>query len=124
MRRLFKHFFKDRDCITFVRPCEKESELQRINEIPNSQLRNEFVNQTKSFRSKFLKKIRPKTMNGKCLNGEMLIGLCKAYVDAINKGGVPVIETAWKYVVKNECAKNFEGNPKIQNFNLCFDLQI
>lgn len=92
-----------------VRPCEKESDLQRINEIPNEKLRPEFVNQSKSFHTKLMKKIRPKTMNGKCLNGEMLIGLCKAYVEAINKGGVPVIETAWKYVVKTECAKNMEG---------------
>ena len=44
-------------------------------------------------------------MNGKKLNGEMLFNLCYTYVDAINKGAVPNIETAWSYICKNECHK-------------------
>ena len=49
--------------------------------------------------------MRPKVLNGKVLNGEMLAGLVDSYVDAINGGAVPNIENAWSYVCKNECSK-------------------
>lgn len=35
----------------------------------------------------------------------MLASICKSYIDAINNGGVPVIENAWHYICKNECYK-------------------
>lgn len=44
-------------------------------------------------------------MHGKKLNGEMLYNLVGSYVDAINRGVVPNIETAWSYICKNECLK-------------------
>jgi hypothetical protein len=30
IRRMVKHFFKDRDCFTMVRPVEEERELQNL----------------------------------------------------------------------------------------------
>lgn len=44
-------------------------------------------------------------MHGKKLNGEMLYNLVLSYVDSINKGAVPNIESAWSYICKNECLK-------------------
>ena len=44
-------------------------------------------------------------MNGKPLNGEMLFNLAKSYVDSINTGAVPSIESSWSYICKNECQK-------------------
>jgi hypothetical protein len=44
-------------------------------------------------------------INGKKLNGEMLFNLSLSYVDAINKGAIPNIETAWSYICKSECQK-------------------
>jgi len=43
IRRLIKHFFKDRDCQTLVRPIEDEKKLQRLQEVPESELRTEFL---------------------------------------------------------------------------------
>ena len=40
---MVKHFFKDRDCATLVRPCESEKDLQRLNEMKDNELRPEFV---------------------------------------------------------------------------------
>ena len=109
IRRMFKHFFKDRDCLTLIRPCEKESDLQKIEEVLNENLRGEFLNQAKLARQKILRKTKPKFIKEKTLNGSMLIELSKAYIEAINKGGVPNIENAWKYIVKNESYKNLKG---------------
>jgi len=44
-------------------------------------------------------------MHDKKLNGEMLYNLALSYVEAINKGAVPNIESAWSYICKNECQK-------------------
>ena len=46
-------------------------------------------------RQKVFKRVKPKTLNRKQLNGEMLLGLCFAYTEAINKGSVPCIQNAW-----------------------------
>jgi hypothetical protein len=47
IRRLIKHFFKDRDCSTLVRPVEEEKELQSLQNMSDDLLREEFVLQVK-----------------------------------------------------------------------------
>ena len=39
IRRMLKHFFKDRDCSTLVRPVETEEDLQNLRLLPDSCLR-------------------------------------------------------------------------------------
>jgi len=41
-------------------------------------------------------KAQPKRMNNSIINGSMLAALTEAYVEAINKGAVPTIATAWQ----------------------------
>ncbi|EGR31286.1 hypothetical protein IMG5_114150 [Ichthyophthirius multifiliis] len=105
IRRQLKHFFKDRDCYTLIRPVESEAELQKLNEMQNEDLRPEFVEQIGQLRQRIFKKIKPKMLNGKHLNGFQLVEICKAYIQAINKGGVPNIESAWNYMCKSESIK-------------------
>ena len=50
-------------------------------------------------------RVKPKQLNNKPLNGEMLFNLAKSYVDSINSGAVPSIESSWSYICKNECQK-------------------
>lgn len=52
-------------------------------------LRPEFVNQVEAIRSKIYGQVKAKKINGKALNGNLLITLCKGYMDAINKGHLP-----------------------------------
>jgi len=59
-------------------------------------------------RAKIYKKVKPKTLNGKAVTGEMLLELAHAYTDAINKGSVPNIQNAWVYVCQNECTRAIE----------------
>ena len=56
-------------------------------------------------RRKVVNRIRPKVTHGKKLSGDMLYNLCGSYVDAINKGAVPNIETAWSYICKSQCLR-------------------
>jgi hypothetical protein len=70
-----------------------------------SDLRPEFVEQVTSLRRKVLGRIKPKKINGKPLNGTMLWNLMSSYVESINKGAIPSIESSWAYICKNECQK-------------------
>ena len=41
-------------------------------------------------------------MQGNMMTGPMLLQLAKAYIEAINSGGVPNVESAWGYVCRAE----------------------
>lgn len=105
IRRLLKSFFSDRDCVTMIRPLTNEDALQNLINIPMKDLRPEFVEQVHVLRRKVLQRIKPKMINGKNLNGDMFWNLCKSYVDSINQGSIPSIESSWSYICKNECMK-------------------
>lgn len=86
-----------------IRPLTKEENLQNLENMELEDLRPEFVQQVMQLRNKVLKKMRPKTLHGKRLNGEMLFNLTNSYIEALNKGVVPNIESAWSYICRNEC---------------------
>lgn len=72
-----------------VRPTEAEKDLQKLDQIDNSLLRPEFVNQVKAIRQKVYTHVKPKKINGQSLNGNLLVSLCKGYMEHINKGSLP-----------------------------------
>lgn len=78
----------------------------------NDDLRPEFVDQVQQLRKKIFKKVKPKMLCGRTLNGSMLVEICKAYTEAINKGSLPNIENAWTYVKKSETLKAFDKSVK------------
>ncbi len=43
-------------------------------------------------------KAQPKELGNSIITGPMLAALTKAYVEAINKGAVPTISTAWQVI--------------------------
>lgn len=88
-----------------IRPLTNEENLQILEKMDLNDLRPEFTEQVMTLRKKVLNRIKPKMMHGKKLNGDMLLNLTRNYVDAINKGAVPNIETAWSYICKGECQK-------------------
>lgn len=102
IRRMLKHFFRDRDCITMVRPVELERDLQKLDNLPEKALRGQFLEQMNNARRKIFKKASPKVINGKEITGEMLFHIATSYTDAVNDGKMPNIEGAWKYVCKEQ----------------------
>ena len=112
VRNLIKTYFPDRDCFTMVRPVEKESDLQNLQNLPDEMLRKEFLVQSKRFREKVYDIAAPKSFRKRALTGNMLIELVQNILDSINDGCIPIIENTWKYVVQNECIKNTEDLTK------------
>ena len=48
-----------------VRPVEREKDLQRLDEMDNSELRSEFVTKVKDIRNKVFSNVQSKKINGK-----------------------------------------------------------
>ena len=105
VRALIRTYFPERDCFVMVRPIEKEQDLQNLQNLPDNQFRKEFIEQSKIFRNKVMKKTKPKRFRNKILTGAMLVELVQSILDSINSGSIPVINS-WKYIMKNECIKN------------------
>ena len=114
VRNLIKTYFVEKDCFVMVRPVEKEEDLQNLQNLPNEQLRKEFLEQSKIFRNKVLKKTKPKTFNKMPLSGQMMIELIQSILDSINTGSIPVIENSWKYVLETEFIK--KSKTLVDNF--------
>ena len=100
IRECLKQFFPERGCVTLVRPCLDEKNLQKLDSLPDSSLRPEFMRQARKLRERIMTEAaqRPLTMQGKELSGSMLGFLCQAYSNAINRGEAPVIHDAWTYM--------------------------
>lgn len=47
-------------------------------------------------------KIKVKVMNGHQLNGPMILELANSYIEALNSGHIPNIESAWTNVCSFE----------------------
>ena len=116
VRNLIKSYFPEKDCFVMIRPVENEEDLQNLQNIPDNELRKEFVQQSNIFRNKVKKKIKPKTFKKRLISGAMLIELIQNILDSINKGSIPVIENSWKYMIQKECIKN--SKEAINNFLL------
>ena len=96
VRRILFDFFRDRDCITMVRPVNDERKLRNIQEVPYEQLRPEFKEQVEDFVKRIVTNIRPKMIEGLTVTGTMLASLTETYVNSINANSIPTISTAWE----------------------------
>lgn len=102
LRQMLAAFFTSRDCHTLIRPVHDEQALQQVDLLDMNQLRGEFVSQLFDLKQHVFGQLGPKMLNNRPLNGAMFVGLCQAYVDAINGGGVPTISSAWEGVTLSE----------------------
>ena len=52
----------------------------------------------------------------------MLIDLAESYTEALNKGGIPVIESAWEYIQSNEIESAYKDTLKFHEDQLSNNL--
>ena len=109
IRKIIKLFFKERDCYTLIRPIHDEKKLKIIDQIPQEQLRPEFLSQMNSLLEKIFDNIRPKNINGSYMNGPMFLNLAKMYVESLNSDELPNINTSWKIVIDSQMKAAFKS---------------
>lgn len=102
IRKTILDFFKDRDCVTLIRPVNDERQLREINTLPYETLRPKFREQMDDLVTKIVNTVRVKMIEGAVLSGEMLAELTMQYTEAINNDGIPAIAPAWERVVDSQ----------------------
>jgi hypothetical protein len=100
IRKTLKEFFRDRECVTMVRPTVQEADLQRLDELDVAMLRKEFVEQAAGLRRKVVMEAKVKKIHGVDVTGELLAKLLEGYIEAFNAGAVPNIDSTWGYICK------------------------
>lgn len=105
VRALLRSYFPRRSCETLVRPCLEESQLQRLDQLSDRDLRPEFLRQSKQLRRKILERAAPKRALGKPLDGPLLAELCRSFVGAINSGAAPAIRDSWTMLAELQSVK-------------------
>ncbi|CAD8077071.1 unnamed protein product [Paramecium sonneborni] len=113
IRRHITQFFQERDCMTLVRPTQDEKDLQHLSQLKFSELRTEFQEQLTALRKKFSYKISLKQYKGKPTTPFSFVEMCKHFVNTINEGNMPVIETQWQMICKQELNRTLIGGLQI-----------
>lgn len=78
-----------------VRPLVNEDRLQSLEELEIESLRPEFIEQVMSLRKKVLHQMPIKRVLGHAMDGKTWAGLIQNYVEQMNTGKVPNIESSW-----------------------------
>lgn len=92
-----------------VRPVGDESELQRLDTIPDHALRREFIETIGTLREKLIRGCGPKTFGGEPVNGPVMVDLLESFAESFNSGKVPSIRSAWQQIAEDEGAAAFNA---------------
>lgn len=109
IKQQIREFFPTRDCVPMVQPVVDEEKLQKLQQVPDEELKPQFLKALQRLRSMVVEEARPKIMFGQAVNGAMLGALAQQYVEAINDSKAPVISSAWQRVVESQCTKAVEA---------------
>ena len=102
IRRFIKKYFPKRDCYTLPRPVVDEEELQKLDSIPYKDLRENFKEMMTNLKNKVFNEVQAKNLNGSALCGNTYICLIESYLNAINNGAIPNIDSAWTNITQAE----------------------
>eukprot|EP01103_Thecamoeba_quadrilineata_P012126 TRINITY_DN3053_c0_g1_i2.p1 TRINITY_DN3053_c0_g1~~TRINITY_DN3053_c0_g1_i2.p1 ORF type:complete len:417 (+),score=100.51 TRINITY_DN3053_c0_g1_i2:637-1887(+) len=105
VREFIRTYFSDRDCFCLKRPLMEEEKLQNLSALTFDQLRPEYMQQVGQLKSLVFTHVIPKKMNNTDITGPMLVEMAKTYTEAINKGTVPTISSAWENIIFQEAHK-------------------
>lgn len=107
-RNLLREFFTDRTLIPLVRPVADEGKLQRLNTLPDKDLRVEFLLQLQAFSATLDEKLEPKRIGGCAATGEVVAHLCEQAVGALNRGAVPCIADSFTFLLESQALAEVE----------------
>ncbi|XP_069707722.1 guanylate-binding protein 1-like [Phaenicophaeus curvirostris] len=101
-RECIRQSFPHRKCFIFDQPASR-SDLVRLEELQDDEMSHEFQQQVEKFCRHIWEKSPPKTIpGGRILTGNLLGKLAETYVEAIESGAVPCLESAVQALAEME----------------------
>ena len=123
-------YFKERECVTLTRPVDDEEDLKNLKKFKFSELKPNFRKEFLELKKKVYETSKVKRINNKNINGPILADLLIAFINSINSGIVPNINSAWDNIVFNdiensyENARNFFNKNQNENVKNLFELKF
>lgn len=117
IRKSLNEFFRDRNCLFFVRPVNDEKKLRVIETLKTSELRQEFVESLEVFKTIIFSHLKPKKVHDRILNGTTFVKLIKDILNAFNSKKVPEISSSIERIFENERREILEA---LKNFTDSF----
>eukprot|EP00929_Paragymnodinium_shiwhaense_P007074 TRINITY_DN111033_c0_g1_i1.p1 TRINITY_DN111033_c0_g1~~TRINITY_DN111033_c0_g1_i1.p1 ORF type:complete len:860 (+),score=203.28 TRINITY_DN111033_c0_g1_i1:132-2711(+) len=106
VREAVLRLFPRRHCGTLVVPIVDEEKLQRLADVPYSELRPEFRRDFEALRAQLyaLARERPKAVGAAAVTGASLAAMVRHLVDAMNANKALNVCNAWEGVQHNSCS--------------------
>ena len=82
--------------------------LQNLESIDPWDLRPEFLDGVKGLKKLIFQQVKPKYLYKDFVNGSNLIEMWISYVNSINNGKIPSIESVWTYLCQFESEKQIK----------------
>ena len=123
IREALQHFFGERHCFLFPFPVVDQQRLRNLESLPSDELDAKFLETGEAFTKHILSQEASKSINGKAITGRMFLSLVETYVDTINSGAVPSVDTAVNQMAASENKKAKEAAVKVFEIAIqCFKL--
>lgn len=100
-------YFKQRECVTLPRPVEEEKDLVMLKRMPFNDLQEKFKNEFMNLKDKIFKFSKSKIINGKIINGPMIVYLLTKIVKDINDEKIPNLSDIFKEMIVYNIDKNY-----------------
>lgn len=102
IRKTLNDFFRERNCLFFVRPVNDENKLRVIETLKPSELRPQFLESLDRFKEIIFSHLKPKKVHDRILNGTTFVKLIKDILSAFNSKKVPEITSSVERIFENE----------------------
>ena len=100
-------YFKERECVTLPRPVEEEKDLIMLKKMNLPSLQENFRDEFILLKNKIYNTSKAKEINGKIINGPMIVYLLRKFVGEINSGNIPNITDLSYDMIKYSIDNNY-----------------
>jgi hypothetical protein len=113
VKQCIKLYFPRRGCVTCPCPGTPE-QMNKLEALPLEALNPEFRAKISLIKARITREIKPKKIGAQKgvllpVDGPRFVALMQNYVEAINKGALPDVESAWQLLQKSHCQEAVNG---------------
>ena len=95
-------YFKKRECVIMPCPTNEEKEVVMLKRMELNELSDNFQNEFEVLKKKIYESSKAKSINGKKINGPILVSLLKSFIREINKEKIPNLDKIFLELIKKE----------------------
>ena len=103
-------YFKKRECVIMPCPTNEEKEVVMLKRMELSELSENFQNEFEVLKKKIYESSKAKSINGKKINGPILVSLLKSFIREINKEKIPNLDKIFLELIKKELDINYTSS--------------